>query len=258
MKSKIEEILDQILDELSQGKAIDEILIKYPDYAQELKPLLKIAQSLKELPKPMPSEESVMQTVIKARNEYRVRKPIYFIRPSSLFQPALIRVLGIIAIIAIISIGSFLFSSRAIPGDVLYPAKIFSERIQYTFSPKLEDRVELRINFASRRTDELLMVFERQNKLDKNLLESMLNETEHAYYSASMLPEEKADNLLRQVAQINNLQKDALKKLKKNACPCDTILINEALNKCISRCQHLENRLNPQPCPCDKDSCTCW
>ncbi len=258
MRSKIEEKLDQILDELSRGKAVDEILRAYPDYAQELKPLLKIAQNLRGLPKPIPSEESIMQTIIRARKEYQAKKPVPLLRRLYLFQPALIRALGIIAIIIIISAGSLLFSSHAIPGDILYPAKVFSERIQYSFSPRLEDKIKLKIKFASRRTDELLMVFERRNKVDKNLLQSMLNETEHAFYSASILPEERVDIILRQIAQVNKVQKEALQKLKKNACPCDTMIINEALNKCISRCHHLENRLNLQPCPCDKDSCTCW
>jgi hypothetical protein len=259
MKLKIEDIFDQMISEIGKGKDIDKILREYPDFAQELKPLLSMVREFNSLGRPLPDEDVIKKTIIKAK-EVLKEEPKY-LPFRYLFKPALVRALAVIVLVIIIGTGGLLFSSRSMPDDALYPVKIFSEKIQDRFTPSNDAKAELHIRFAHRRTDELSYIFNKKKTIDKNLLQSMLNETEQAFHCIELLKEDRTANLLKRLAQTNQFQKDMLSNIKNNACACDTGLLNQALNMCEKRHSYLEHRLNPDsesPCPCDKDSCTCW
>uniref|UniRef100_A0A7V0Z438 DUF5667 domain-containing protein n=1 Tax=candidate division WOR-3 bacterium TaxID=2052148 RepID=A0A7V0Z438_UNCW3 len=261
MKLKIEDIFDQMISEIHKGKDIDRILKEYPDFAQELKPLLSMVRELNSLDRPLPDENKIKKTIIKAKEVLKKETHYSPFKYLFIFQPALVRALVVIVLIIIIGTSGLLFSSRSMPDDALYPVKIFSEKIQDRFTPSNDVKAELHIRFAHRRTDELLYIFNKKKTIDKNLLQSMLNETKQAFHCIELLKEDRAENLLKILAQTNQFQKDMLSNIKNNACACDTGLLNQALNMYERRHSYLEYRLNPDsisPCPCDKDSCTCW
>ena len=58
MKAKIEEILDTLITEVRRGRSIDDCLSQYAEYADELRPLLFMAKSISDLPKPEPDPEA--------------------------------------------------------------------------------------------------------------------------------------------------------------------------------------------------------
>lgn len=262
MKLKIEEILDKTIEEIRQGKDIEDVLEKYPEFAEELKTLLLIAKDMEKVPKPMPSDDAIKKTIYQARTLYEKEQKVWSFKKLFIFQPAFVRALAIVIFIILIISSGLSFSARTIPGDALYPIKRFSERVYYGLVLSRDGKVKLRIRFADRRAEELVYTFNKNKRIDEKLLNSMLDETENAYKLTESLSEEKAFKLFKKIAEINNAQMDILKNIKQDACACDTNLINQALDVCHRRCQCLENRLKQKdkilPCPDCGDSCTCW
>jgi len=66
MKKKIEDILDRLVIEMNKGKTVDECLRKYHECADELRPLLQLAQQITELPTPEPRPAAVESAIRKA------------------------------------------------------------------------------------------------------------------------------------------------------------------------------------------------
>ncbi|MGB9722151.1 MAG: DUF5667 domain-containing protein [bacterium] len=262
MKSRIEEVFDELFRGLASGKDIGELLKEYPEYAEELRPLLEMALRIKELPKPEPEEKAVLETIHKVKEVLYREKKVPIFKKIFIFQPTLIRVFALIILIVIISGTGLLFSSRSMPNEILYPAKRLTEKIQYSLTFNQQGKVELHIRFAERRADELMFVFNKNKKINEDLLSAMLNETENAFHFAEVLGGDRTYNLLKRIAEINQEQISILEGIKNRACPCDTILLNQALDKCKERCQCIEYRLNrrvnQRSCPSCSDSCTCW
>ena len=67
MKLKRDEILDQLLEEIKKGKSIEDCLRAYPEFAEELEPLLRLAERIEDLPKPEPNPEVVESVLTKIR-----------------------------------------------------------------------------------------------------------------------------------------------------------------------------------------------
>ncbi len=262
MKLKIEDILEKAIEQMRQGKDIEEILKEYPDFAEELSALLLIARRMNKMPKPAPEEDSIARTIIQAKAILEKEKRVPFFKRFFILQPTFIRAFAIVLLIIAIIGGSLSISARSMPGELLYPVKRFSERIYYALTFDKDGRIELHIKFADRRAGELSYTFNRNKRVDERLLNSMLEETELAYNLIESVNEEKAFKLYKNIADINDAQIKILKDIKNFACVCDTVLINRALDICQKRCRCLENRLksgdNVSPCPECGDSCTCW
>ncbi|MFC1612269.1 DUF5667 domain-containing protein [Patescibacteria group bacterium] len=67
-------------------------------------------------------------------------------------------------------------SENSLPGDTLYPIKLFVEKTQLTFAPK-EDEVSLRVEFAERRLEEMRQILEEpySEEQEENTLEAVSN-----------------------------------------------------------------------------------
>ncbi|KKW45232.1 MAG: hypothetical protein UY95_C0003G0009 [Parcubacteria group bacterium GW2011_GWA2_56_7] len=70
------------------------------------------------------------------------------VRPVAVGLASLVMVLGG----SVLVVGA---SSASVPGDMLYPVKIASERVQFSLAASSEDRAKLAIEFAGRRLDEV-------------------------------------------------------------------------------------------------------
>ena len=72
MGTRLADVLNECLEQLSQGATLEECLKKYPRFSRELEPLLAMAQSATQIPKVTPSEEFVEAS--KARLLARIRQ----------------------------------------------------------------------------------------------------------------------------------------------------------------------------------------
>ena len=59
--NQVDEILQQKLEELEQGKPLDEVLAQIPAEMEGLASLVKLANTMRQMPHPQPPKERVAQ-----------------------------------------------------------------------------------------------------------------------------------------------------------------------------------------------------
>ncbi len=240
MAKRLEEILDSCLNTIKKGKSIEYCLGLYPEYAQELEPLLRLALEIDEIPKPEPRKEAVNVMLMKigeAVVEQSERKLVlgkFFSRPF-LTKPVLVKLLATILIAIVAVWGMGMLSSRSIPGDILYPIKTTTERVKFTLTRNTEGRAELRLVFADRRLYELLKVLEKRGKLDEYALKALLRETELALDEAQTIDENEFNLFLAHLDHFNNYTEDVLNQMKPRISEHECRAIDKAIKVCKSR-----------------------
>ena len=137
-----ESILVECLDALDRGEPIGAILSRYPQQAEELRPILEttVQLSVMHLQPSVAAQAKSRQNFLaqaeamKAGNMGQRRRPFFWM---------LLRPLAAIALIIIIGLGFVNISATTLPGDALYGAKLFIENAQLSLSRQdsvLEER----------------------------------------------------------------------------------------------------------------------
>jgi hypothetical protein len=249
MKIKIEEILDLLLTEMKKGKSIEDCLRAYPEYAQELEPLLRLSREIEDISKPEPNPKAVESVITKAREmisrEKSVEKRFSFRKIFSL-KPVMVRVIAVVLLVVLIGWTTVILSAKSMPGDFLYPMKLFTEKVQYTLTIDKEGKAELHLVFADRRTNELIRSFKKGEEINKELLRTMLIEALLALEYSETMSGERCKAFLEKIGRCNQCQKEFLEKIKPMTCSSDTAVINEAINTCCERCDCIKQKLNPE------------
>ncbi|MCB8943824.1 MAG: hypothetical protein H6658_08715 [Ardenticatenaceae bacterium] len=133
MSNLPENILVDGLDALDQGEPIGEILSRYMDYADELRPILETAVRISVL-NLQPTVEAQTKSreaflrqaeVMKGGDGRRRGRPLFLL---------LLRPFAAMALLVVLAIGFASVSARSLPGDVLYGAKLFIEGAQLSLS----------------------------------------------------------------------------------------------------------------------------
>ena len=250
MGEKFEIILDRCLDEIKGGKSVKYCLSLYPDFTSELEPLLRLATDIEKLPKPEPSKEAINSTLIKIgeaialQREKKVAKKVF--HWPFMLTPAIARVLAV-TLVVLIAVGSMAgLSTRSLPGDLLYPIKLTTERVQFAFSKGPEGKAELRLTFAEKRLDELIRTVEQRGSLDETVLRRLLQEGELALDEADPVDEERFPLFLTKLNYFNTYQQAILEQLKPKVSAQECTVLDQAITICSERCKCLMDIMNPE------------
>lgn len=238
MRQKFEDILDSCIDEIKQGKSIRDCLIKYPQFASELEPLLELANEIEDLPKPQISHESLLSTLIevgKVSTLERKEKKEYFSKRFFGLQPLMIQAIAMILIIILLGWTTLKVSATSYPGNFLYPVKIITEKVRYMLNFSPEGKVEMNITFSEERLKELVKTAQKGKSLDRKVISMMLDQAQMALNNISFLPQEKASNLLEKIDKLINYQKNTLEKIRPHVRPDQEELIDTAIEMCRLR-----------------------
>ena len=163
-------LLAQWIEALENGDLTPEDINALPE---DIARLVELAAELRSLPAPRPMQE--FRQAARARLMRRIAhsappRPKFFVphRPplkTTLYRSAA-RVFGVIAmLLAFFVTGTVYASTRALPGDLVYPVKGWAEAARLRFSPDDRKR-ELRLEFARERTEEIRALIERQRYSD--------------------------------------------------------------------------------------------
>lgn len=149
--------LEICLRGIKNGKSIDSVLSQFPEFAQELRPLLETSELAR-----IAAEESVPSEVkqrgrvhlLQVAKEIRDAKTASRRPPVQLF-PRFAIVLCLVGILVFTSTGFVSASSSTLPGDQLYPVKRSWEdlRLFLAFNPGERDLLESQ--FEQERLDEI-------------------------------------------------------------------------------------------------------
>jgi hypothetical protein len=176
MATKLEQSLDDCLEQLKKGKTIEDCLRLYPDMKKELKPYLETAFEIKEnVPVVSPSEAyklALKERLLATIGREVVTKPA--VPRCILWSPRLYpRIALAILIICGILFGSVYASAKSLPDSPLYPLKKAVENTQIFLTLDSLDKASLHLKFAQRRINEAEAMIEKNksNAVKKVLAE---------------------------------------------------------------------------------------
>ena len=167
-EKEFNDILDECLDRLMfKGDTVEQCLADYPQYADELKPLLEASLVTSRISSLEPDQEFKA----KARNElFEVLRKAEEKGSRSLFrfgwQPRWAGVVAVIAVLLIAAGSTAAASMGSMPDDFLYPVKRATEQVQLAFTFTNLGKAEAYARMANRRVEEIIYMA-NENDIDE-------------------------------------------------------------------------------------------
>lgn len=183
MSKSFDDILDICIERIvSKGDSLERCLEDYPQHAAELEPLLRAAVSLSaassgecRLEFRQAAKGRVLSALAAGRES--PRKPARsFWTWQRRWSAAVIAVLAVV----LVGAGTVAAASDSVPGDVLYPVKTGSEKVQAFFTFGDNAKANLHIRLAERRAEEIETLGARQREITPSVLSGLHAETERA------------------------------------------------------------------------------
>ncbi len=151
------DILELCLQELENGVSLESLLTRYPQFADELRPILEASIAAREMSAPGPTQAAVrngraklMQRAAQLREEKTVSRK----RVIPVFQRLAIS-FALTALFLASGTGLVGASSTALPGENLYPVKRTWEGLRLFFTFDTQRREFLESEFEFERLDEV-------------------------------------------------------------------------------------------------------
>ncbi len=248
MSEILENILDDCIEKVRLGKTIEETLLEYPKQAEELRPLLMLAEEMENLPCPSPNWKKMTQAL--ATQAPGAAKP----KPSALqwirdffIVPVFARALTVSLLLFVLGWGGINASSAAVPGEWLYSLKLLTERAQFFLTLNPEQKAELRIVFSSKRLKEAIKKYERDGDLDDKLLDSMLEEARLAIKESVALSTTDHQMIVEHAASVSEYQMQVLTKFQEKVPTHVQQKITQWMNMCDERRQWMRGVIEQSP-----------
>ncbi len=242
MGSRIEEIFDICLEKVERGIPVDEVLDEYPEHREELKELLALARDIENAPLPDLSHEAMSSCLTKVHNALQQqKKPAWRARLprlqwSRLFyfpSPAWAKALTLVFIIIFISWSTISLSGDSMPGNLLYPVKLTTEKVRFYLTADPEGKADLRLAYSDERMQELVRYVDKRGKLNVDLLKAMLDEAALVMDNISKLPKDRATICCMKLQHLCAYHMDVLVGLKSKV----PSLQGQELDNAIQICQ---------------------
>ena len=235
MNRGFDDILDACLDRITQkGDSIEQCLESYPEQAGELEPLLRAALSVKDVSSIEPRTE--FQRMAKARllsavaakkeKEGRRRLPLWS------WQQRWAVALAVVLALVMMGGGTVAASTNSLPGDVLYPVKTTTERVQAFFTFGKEAKANLYMRFAERRIVEIEALAERARNIPESVLSVMNAETDRAIALANQNGSFNKETIARLI-RLTTAQKMMLARMGEVASLEVKLRFQEALRRAV-------------------------
>jgi hypothetical protein len=176
-EKEFNDILDECLDRLMfNGDTLEKCLADYPQYAEELKPLLEASLITGQISSLEPDREFKAR----ARNEFfAVLTEAEEKRSRSFFRFGWQRrwsgVVAVIAVLLIAAGSTAAASMGSMPDDFLYPVKRATEQVQLAFTFTNLGKAEAYARMADRRVEEIIYMANENNIDEIEILASSLD-----------------------------------------------------------------------------------
>lgn len=171
MSRKIDTILAECLTALENGATVEQCLRRYPQEAEELRPLLEMWAALQQVP-PAPTPHPAVIAHGKARMFEAVERRFAPQPRRSLFGslrlPRWAPAVAMVVIVAMGMAGTTTLAASALPGDLLYPVKTATESLRLFLTLSPEARAELEAELQAERLEELEAVLAEGRTVEIN------------------------------------------------------------------------------------------
>src|SRR5688500_10350872 len=152
------EALEICLQDVEQGADVEAVLFRYPDIADELRPILEASLDAKSMTVPAPSAEVVRRNRAKVlQHAAQLRETNGKSSSRRIWLAPLRRVaVSLAVVIALFISGTSLVraASTTLPGDNLYPVKRTWEDVLLLFTFDLQQRESLAVEHENERLEE--------------------------------------------------------------------------------------------------------
>jgi hypothetical protein len=159
----LHEILEICLQDIERGESVETVLFRYPEYADELRPILEGSVNARSMAILAPSAEVVRRSRAKVlQHAAQMREAQSKSSSRRIWFASLRRVAVTLAVVAVLFVsGTGLVSaaSTTLPGDNLYPVKRTWEDVLLMFTFNLQERDALEIEHENKRLHELRELF---------------------------------------------------------------------------------------------------
>ena len=168
MDEKIVDALNDCLERLARGEALDAVLSRYPEARRELEPLLQASlvtrKALAGIAPPPGARARVwthLQPAMKGRSRPR-SGPLAWLRPWAVAATSLF-------LVFLLAGGTVLASTNSLPHQPLYAVKLAAEQAQLALTPTQEGKARLELALAEKRAREMVAVAQlnRPQELEK-------------------------------------------------------------------------------------------
>lgn len=156
------EALEICLQDIDQGADIETVLFRYPDLAEELRPILEASVDVGNLAVPPPSFDVVRRNrakVLQHAAQMREAKAKSSQRIWFVSLRRLAVTLAVVAALFVSSTGLVRAASTTLPGDQLYPVKRTWEDMLVAFTFNVQQRDALEVEHENERLQELQELF---------------------------------------------------------------------------------------------------
>ncbi len=165
--------LEICLQEIERGASVETALLRYPDLAEELRPLLEASVDAANLAVPLPFETVIQRNrakVLQRSAQMREAKAKSSQRTWFVSLRRLAVTLAVLIILSVSGTGLVQASSATVPGDNLYPVKRTWEDVLVAFTFNVQQRDALEVEHENERLHELQELFAegRSAKVDFN------------------------------------------------------------------------------------------
>ena len=155
------DVLELCLRDIDQGADIETVLFRYPDLADELRPILEASVRAKSIAVPEPASEMVR------RNRAKVLQQAAQMRESTqpsrrIWSVPLRRTMVTLFVVIALFVSSTNLvraAATTLPGDNLYPVKRTWEDMLVLFTFNMQAREALEVEHENERLEELYEVF---------------------------------------------------------------------------------------------------
>lgn len=162
-RKELDNILEDCLERiLTGGETVAQCLKRYPQWAEELEPLLRAsvfagkASSIEPRPEFRERARHQMRAALREMAEKRERR-------FSLFrwQPRWALVVIAVLVLVVGSSGTVAASTDSMPDEFLYPVKLAAERVRLTLTPSELGKAELYLELADKRVNEIIAMADK-------------------------------------------------------------------------------------------------
>lgn len=181
----------------------------------ELKLFLEFSKELKSHKLPAPDPVSKAKTLIAVNKtakfqwllkQFKLHK-VYelFNKIISPFKIPTILVRTVsYAVIVILLFSTVGVSALSLPGDLLYPIKIITEKFTYILQFNDEDKAELRIILSKKRFEEMQSIYKKTGIINKSIIENALKEAQEALANSEQLESKVQSEIKNEVTDLSS------------------------------------------------------
>jgi hypothetical protein len=201
----IEKIFQECLEAAQSGESLEQILSRYPKYAEELLQRLETAAWLEEneavfaaRPGFISASGERLVERLKRESDMEATRPrdgrVLKAYQKRKFWRALNLVSVMVLILTFVFVGmqGYSFAETALPGDALYGVKMLGEKVHLEATRDPAMKAELHVDFAGRRSSEIVeLIFEGRFKY---LTPTSANLKEHVRQADGLLSGLKASD----------------------------------------------------------------